>query len=189
MSKYTKVKDLRGISRYGYYAKRVRAQLRELEQKAPDSVALERYRGQFPSVPEIREKGLTAKQVSLLAKEAKRVLDKGLVSLRSVKRGMAQAIETINQMGITSVNESNFNDFFRWVDDMRAKDLGALYSSTQMIKAVQNMYRKGYTDAQIQQNINNWAESNIKRDATGRIDESHHPRLYSRKYSDEYFEG
>ena len=188
MSKYTKVSSLKGISRYGYYAKRVRAQLRELEQRAPDSVALERYKGQFPTVPEIREKGLTAQQVGLLTKEAKRVLEKGLVSLRSIKRGMAQAIETINEMGIKSVNEQNFNDFFRWVDDMRAKDLGQLYSSTQMIKAVQNMYKKGYTDEQIQQNINNWAESNIKRDAEGRIDESHRPRLYSRKYSNEYFE-
>lgn len=188
MSKYTKVKNLKGLSRYGYYAKRIRSQMRELEKKYPDSVALERYKGQFPTVPEIKEKGMTQKQVNLLMREAKRVLDKGLVSLRSVKRGMAQALETIHDMGITSINEQNFNKFFKWVDDMRAKDLGQLYSSTQMIKAVQNMYNKGFTDEQIQQNINNWAESNIKRDKEGRIDESHRPRLYSRKYGNEYFE-
>lgn len=187
MSKYVKVKKLKGISRYGYYAKRIRAQLRELERKAPDSVALERYKGQFPTVPEIKAKGMSDKQIRLLMREAKKVLDKGLVSLRSIKRGMAQAIETIHDMGITSVNEDNFNQFFKWVDDMRAKDLGQLYSSTQMIKAVQRMVNKGFTDEQIQQNINNWAESNIKRDKEGRIDETHRPKLYSRKYSDDYF--
>ena len=70
----------------------------------------------------------------------------------------------------------------RFLDDARAKGLGALYSSTQLIEAIQEAKQKGLTKAQIKKNIERWAK-NVDRDKEGKIVEVVTPKkLKVRRY-------
>ena len=56
----------------------------------------------------------------------------------------------------------------RFLDDARARGLGSIYSSEQLIKAVNEAKRKGLTKAQVEANIERWAKKVVKFDSEGK---------------------
>ena len=71
----------------------------------------------------------------------------------------------------------------RFLDDARAKGLGALYSSTQLIDKIKEMKDRRLTKTQILKNIDRWSRQNVKRDKEGKVIEQIKPKkLYIRKY-------
>ena len=70
---------------------------------------------------------------------------------------MSLALDTLHREGYDYINRRNFNSFMRFLDDARAKGLGALYSSTQLIDKIHEMKRRGLTKKQILTNISRWS--------------------------------
>lgn len=153
-------------SEYNYYAKMINKNLSKLAKEMPDSRALERYKGEFePVTSDNPNKRVLAK----LLKRARDVYKSGVTSLNNQKRSVALAIDTLKASGIDYVNTKNFGYFFNFLDDARARGLGALYSSTQLIEAIKEAKDKGLSKKDIQANIDYWANKNIKYDKEGKI--------------------
>ena len=156
------------LTEYNYYAKMINKNLSKLAKEMPESRALERYRGEFEP---ITSDNPNKRMVSKLAKQARDVYKSGVTSLSSERRSVALAIDTLKKQGINYVNKRNFKSFFNFLDDARARGLGALYSSTQMIEAFKEAKDKGLTKKQILANIDYWANKYIKYDEEGLIEE------------------
>ena len=153
------------VTEYNYYAKMINKNLSKLAKEMPESRALERYRGEFEPVTTSNP---NKRVLGKLLKKAKEVYKSGVTSLSNERRSVALAIDTLKAQGIDYVNKRNFKSFFNFLDDARARGLGALYSSTQLIEAIKQAKDKGLTKAEIQANINYWADKGIKYDAEGR---------------------
>lgn len=154
------------VTEYNYYVKMINRNLSKLAKEMPESRALERYRGEFEP---ITTPNPNKRIVSKLVKYARAVYKSGVTSLTSERRSVALAIDTLKKSGINYVNKRNFKSFFNFLDDARARGLGALYSSTQMIEAFKQAKDKGLTKKQILANIDYWANKNVKYDNQGMI--------------------
>lgn len=154
------------VTEYNYYVKMINKNLSKLAKEMPESRALERYRGEFQPIttPDPNKRVLNK-----LLKTARTVYKSGVISLSNERRSVALAIDTLKEQGINYVNKRNFKSFFNFLDDARARGLGALYSSTQLIEAVKQAKDKGLSKAQIQANIDYWANKNIRYDKDGKI--------------------
>lgn len=156
------------VTEYNYYAKMINKNLSKLAKEMPESRALERYRGEFEP---ITSDNPNKRMVSKLAKQARDIYKSGVTSLSSERRSVALAIDTLKRNGIDYVNKKNFKSFFNFLDDARARGLGALYSSTQLIEAFKEAKKKKLTKKQILANIDYWSNKYIKYDEDGLIEE------------------
>lgn len=164
MARYFKNK----VTEHNYYVKMLNRNLARLEQKMPESRALERYRGEFV---EITSKNPNKRKVAEALKKVRDIYKSGVTSLSSERRSVALSIDTLKRNGINYVNKKNFKSFFNFLDDARARGLGALYSSTQLIEAFKEAKKKKLTKTQILANIDYWANKYIKYDEDGLIEE------------------
>ena len=64
----------------------------------------------------------------------------------------------------------------RFLDDARARGLGSIYSSTQILEPLIDMQKKGMTKDQIKNNIKYWADEYVKYDENGKIIEVIEPK-------------
>ena len=64
----------------------------------------------------------------------------------------------------------------RFLDDARARGLGSIYSSTQILEPLIDMQKKGMTKEQIKNNIKYWADEYVKYDENGKIIEVIEPK-------------
>ena len=154
------------VTEYNYYAKLINRNLKKLSKEFPESRALERYRGEFEP---ITTPNANKRVVSKLLKKAKDLWSSGATSVKSEKRAVALAIDTLKSRGIDYVNKRNFKYFYRFLDDARARGLGSLYSSTQLIEAIKEAKDKGLSKADIKANIEYWARKELKYDKEGRL--------------------
>ena len=150
------------LSEYNYYAKMINKNLSKLAKELPESRALERYKGEFELDPD-------PQALKSMLKKAKQVYKSGATSVTKERRTMALAIDTLKEQGIDFVNRRNFKSFFTFLDDARARGLGALYSSTQLIEAIKQAKDKGLSKADIKANIDYWASKQLKYDNEGKL--------------------
>lgn len=150
------------LSEYNYYAKMINKNLSKLAKELPESRALERYKGEFELNPE-------PEALRSMLKKARQVYKSGATSIANERRTMALAIDTLKEQGIDFVNRRNFKSFFNFLDDARARGLGALYSSTQLIEAIKQAKDKGLSKADIKANIDYWASKQLKYDNEGKL--------------------
>jgi hypothetical protein len=166
------------IEEYNRNVREINRNLEELERADPDSVALERYKGEFW---EIHDPNYSYNALRAQNKKAKEVLSSGAVSVEGQERSIANALKTLHEEGYDYINRRNFNSFMRFLDDARAKGLGALYSSTQLIDKIKEMKNRSLTKGEILANIDRWARKNVKRDKEGKVIEQIKPKkLYIR---------
>lgn len=164
---------------YNLMAKEINRQLKALAKSDPESVTLDRYRKYFRP---ITSKNPDYDTVRKMRKEAKRVLDSGMLSLEGQERSKANALETLHREGYTFINRRNFNSFMRFLDDARARGLGSLYSSEQILTAINEAKQKGLSEEDILKNMDRWSRQ-MNTDADGRVVEVVNPRpLKVRKY-------
>ena len=154
------------VKEFNQMAKLINKNLSKLAKEMPESRALERYRGEFQP---ITSKNPNKQVVNKLYKSAKNVLKMGVTDIDSERRSVALAIDTLKRSGIDYVNKRNFKSFFNFLDDARARGLGALYSSTQLIEAFKEAKDKGLSKKEIMANIDYWSNKNIKYDDEGMI--------------------
>lgn len=160
------------IAKVNEYSKIINRQLDLIEEKDPDSVVLEKYRGKFSP---ITSKSPNEKAVDVVLKEMKSIIKSKALDLDSLKRSKANAIDTLRKDGIDYVNGRNFNSFMRFLDDARARHLGSIYSSEQLIEAIREAKKKGLTKSQIRANMDRWARKAVKYDKEGKIVEIKEP--------------
>ena len=102
-------------------------------------------------------------------KKAKDVLESGQLSLEGHERSVSSTIETLrNDLSLDYINRRNFNSFMRFLDDARARGLGSVYSSEQLLDAINEAKRKGLTKAQIRANMDRWAKKVVRLDKEGK---------------------
>lgn len=163
-------------SEYGYYARMINKGLDRIRSKFPESRLLERYQEEFDPNDYSPTK----------LREAKKLWESGAISVDTQQRTYNEAINTIrNKYDIKTLNRHNARAFFRFLDDARARGLGALYTSEQLISALTDLrYKKKLSNKEIQANIEYWANKYIKYDKEGKIiepDEYQPLRLFSDK--------
>lgn len=155
------------VSSYNYYAKLLNKQLEKLSKEAPESRALERYKGEFEELAKDTKPSNTTKALS---NYARKLYKSGALSLNTERRSKALAINKINDLiGEDVLTSKNFNAFFKFVDDARARGLGSLYTSTQLIEAIKQAKDKRLTADQIRTNIQYWEDKYIKYDKDGKM--------------------
>ena len=157
---------------YNYYVDEINRSLDEIERADPDSIALDKYRGYFEK---LEDQNLDYNTMRRMRASARNVLESGQVSLASLERSRAQAIDTLRKEGYDFINKRNFNSYMRFLDDARARGLGSLYSSEQIIEKIHEMKQKGLSKTEIRKNIERW-ERQIKRDPDGKVIEQVKPR-------------
>lgn len=168
------------LDEFNRNVREINRNLEELEKNIPDSIALERYKGQFW---EIDDPSYNYNKLRALNKSAKELLRSGKVSVEGQERSIALALETLHKEGYDYINRRNFNAFMRFLDDARAKGLGALYSSTQLIEKIKEMKDRRLTKGEILANIDRWAKVHVKRDKEGKIIEQVKPKkLYIKRF-------
>ena len=143
-----------------------------LSQTDPESVALEKYRNYYQPITSDPPNFNT---VRTMYSSAKKLIQSNQLSLESHERSIANAIDTLHKEGYGYINRRNFNSYMRFLDDARARGLGALYSSTQLIEAIHEAKNKRLSDADIKANIQRWSNA-MKRDKEGRIIEQIEPK-------------
>ena len=168
------------MNEYNKNVDQLHANLRQLEEQNPDSVALERYRNRFYKE---NDPNLNYNTLRKMNKELKNVLESGATSLDVIERTETLAIETLHKEGYDFIDRRNFNSFMRFLDDARARGLGALYSSTQLISKIKTMRDRQLTKEEILKNMDRWAKQEIKYDKEGKPIEQIVPkRLYIKRY-------
>ena len=155
------------IERYNDMVDRINYALQSLEQSDPDAVSLERWRGYF--VKEDPNATLDSRTLTAMARQAKRLLESGQLSIEAQERSVASTIETLkNDLDLDFINRRNFNSFMRFLDDARARGLGTIYDSEQLLNAIHEAKQKGLTKAQIRANMDRWAKKAVKLDKNGK---------------------
>lgn len=167
-------------AKYNEAVKEINRQIKALAKEDPSSITLERYRGYFKPVT---SKNPNNKTMQKLYRSATQLLKSGQLSLEGHRRSVANAIETLHREGYDFINRKNFNDFMRFLDDARARGLGSLYSSEQLLEAINTAKEKGLTDEEIKKNIDRWANQ-LGTDKNGRTIETENPApLKVRRYA------
>ena len=165
---------------YNEAVKEINKQLKALAKADPSSVTLERWRGYFK--PEYN-KNPHYDTMREMKKQATDLLKSGQLSLEGHKRSVANAIETLHREGYGFINKRNFNSFMRFLDDARARGLGSLYSSTQLLDAINTARERGLSDEEIKKNIARWSHQ-LATDKNGRTIEVENPApLKVRRYA------
>lgn len=164
---------------YNEMVGKINRQLRTLAKHDPDTPALSRWRGYFQKVTADNPNRRT---ISKLRSEASKLLRSGQLSIESQERSVANAIQRLHEDGYTFINRRNFNSFMRFLDDARARGLGSMYSSEQIIEAIYKAKKKGLSRSEINQNIDRWSKQ-IKYDREGKQIEVEQPKpLNVRRY-------
>ena len=165
---------------YNEAVKEINKQLKALAKVDPSSVTLERYRGYFKPVTNKNPHYETMRQMK---KQATDLLKSGQLSIEGHKRSVANAIETLHREGYGFINKRNFNSFMRFLDDARARGLGSLYSSEQLLDAINTAREKGLSEEEIKKNIARWSRQ-LATDKNGRTIEVENPApLKVRRYA------
>lgn len=157
---------------YNYYVDEINRSLEQIEREDPDSIALDKYQGYFER---LEDPNLDYNTMRRMRATARNVWESGQVSMTSLERSKAQAIDTLRKEGYDYINRRNFNSFMRFLDDARARGLGSLYSSEQIIDKIQEMKKKGLTKSEIKKNIERWGRQ-IKKDPDGKVIEQVKPK-------------
>ena len=156
-------------------------QIKALEKADADTPALSRWRNYFKKVTTPNPNRRT---ITKLRNQARNLIDSGQLSLESQERSIANAIQKLHDDGYDFIDRSNFNYFFQFVDDARARGLGSLYSSEQLIDAIKSAVDQGLSDDTIRKNIEKWAEK-VPKDKSGKVIEVQNPKpLKVHKYGD-----
>ena len=165
-------------TRYSKASSRLRSQIRALEQRYPESKALERGGmedwGGLKTLP----KDYSLKDLKRLTQYAEKTLQSGQYSLQRHRRTYANAKLTLEQDYGLSLDQKDIGAYFRFRDEVIEKGLSSiLYNSTGSIFKMAK--KKGLTKRQLWKNIKYWANEYEKAQKAGTADEFARTKLKS----------
>lgn len=170
--------------KYSKLASQIRRKARILEQRMPDAVSVQRYRGEFPKLRDLGNVSESALRRGI--KEAERLLKSNELSLRANKRSQATAIQTLNERGYNYINQGNFGHFMNFLDDARARGLASIYGYQYLLDTFNRAKKRGLSDDEIRGNIQYWANQADRQKAIAMkkgipLEELEGKRLYIRR--------
>ena len=169
---------------YSKLASQIRRKAKILEQRMPEAVSVQRYRGEFPKLRDLGNVSESALRRGI--KEAERLLKSNELSLRANKRSQATAIQTLNERGYNYINQGNFCYFMNFLDDARARGLASIYGYQYLLDTFNRAKKRGLSDDEIRGNIQYWANQADRQKAIAMkkgipLEELEGKRLYIRK--------
>ena len=143
-------------NRYSKVSSRLRAQIRALEKKYPESVALEQGRREDWGGVKTLPKDYSISELKRLTHYAEKTLKSGLYSLQRHRRAYANAKLTLQQDYGVNLDQKQIGAYFRFRDEVLSRGLGAvLYNKTGgLFKEAQ---KKGLSQQELMANIDRWA--------------------------------
>lgn len=152
-----KTSEQKWRERYSKASSRLRSQISRLEQRYPESVALEQGRkqdwGGLRSLPQ----NYSLKELKRLTKYAEKTLESGVYSLQRHRRAYANAQLTLKKdYGIT-LDRNEIGAFFKFRSDMISAGINQVpYNQTSRL--FREAKDKGMTRKEIKENIKEWAK-------------------------------
>lgn len=170
--------------KYSKLASQIRRKAKILEQRMPEAVSVQRYRGEFPKLRDLGNVSESALRRGI--KEAERLLKSNELSLRANKRIQATAIQTLNERGYNYINQGNFGYFMNFLDDARARGLASIYGYQYLLDTFNRAKKRGLSDDEIRGNIQYWANQADRQKAIAMkkgipLEELEGKRLYIRR--------
>ena len=142
---------------YARMSAKFRYDLKKLEEAKGDVRTVRRYKGEFPSLTQLGDM-VTEKDLKRAIKQMKEVRSSGQLSKVTKRRAPASMLDTLHREGYEDITEDNIEDFYKFMEDARARGLGAIYGSGKIAELVQRGLKKGLTREQIRANMDYWAE-------------------------------
>lgn len=142
--------------RYSKASSRLRSQIRKLEKRYPESVALEQGRREDWGGLKTLPKDYSLKDLKRLTKYAEKTLKSGLYSLQRHRRAYANAQLSLEQDYGLKIDQKDVGAYFRFLDDLRARGLASiLYNRSG--KLFREAKKKGLSRSDLQANIDRWS--------------------------------
>ena len=117
---------------------------------------VQRHAGDFGTLSSLGKINRTQLAQELAA--ARRFLASGSSRVSEYAKVRQQAIESFQRSGYEFVNESNLDELYQFLEDARARHLGSIYGSDQLIETFEKAQKRGLTSEQLLGNIEYWAE-------------------------------
>lgn len=167
MAKSNSMKKWR--ERYSKASSRLRSQISKLEQRYPESVALEQGRREDWGGVRTLPKDYSLKELQRLTRYAEKTLKSGLYSLQRHRRTYANASLTLKEKGI-NVDRKNIGSYFRFLDDLQARGMHQiLYNRSADL--FNRAKKQGLSAKDLRENVKIWAneyEDRIKKGSSDR---------------------
>lgn len=101
---------------------------------------------------------LNRQQLAAELSSTQKFLASGSSRVREYGQVRENIIESFHDNGYDFVNQSNLDDLYQFLEDARARHLGALYGSDQLIETWHKAEKRGLTQEQLLGNIEYWAQ-------------------------------
>lgn len=140
---------------YNKYVSKINNQLKELENKIPDSIAISRYKGEYRRLK--TTKGTSRQDMIKLHAKARELAESGRLDVENEKRAIDEAINTLNKWGYKSVDRNNVRQVFNFLEDLRQRGVMSIGGSRQVLNEYKKAYSKNkITDENLKKMLEEW---------------------------------
>lgn len=148
-------KELRRLySKQAYVA---RQRLGKIEQAFGSKAEIvQRRQGDFKPLKQMGE--MTRQQIANELSSVQKFLASGSSRVKEYGQVRQDIVRSFQENGYEFVNESNLDDLYQFLEDARARHLGSMYGSDQLIETWHRAKKRGMTKEQLLGNIEYWAE-------------------------------
>ena len=145
-------------SQYSKASIAIRRQLKKFEGKPGYKSLVQKYRGEFPTLADLGDK--SDRDLRLLIKRAEKLLETKALG-KSHESQINRALDSLEQRGYDYLNRSNFDEFFDFLDDARARGLTSIYGYEAILDAVNRAKTRQLSKEEILANIQYWTEHGV----------------------------
>lgn len=117
---------------------------------------VQRRAGDFLPLKELGN--LNRQQIAQELASTQKFLASGSSRVKEYGQVRQNIIDSFNENGYDFVNESNLDDLYQFLEDARARHLGSMYGSDQLIETWNRAQKRGMSPEQLLGNIEYWAE-------------------------------
>lgn len=143
---------------YSKQAYTARQRLGKIEQKyGSNAEIVQRRAGDFQPLSKL-PKNMTRQQIANELSSTQKFLASGSSRVSEYGQVRQNIINSFQENGYEFVNESNLDSLYQFLEDARARHLGSMYGSDQLIETWNRAQKRGMTPEQLLGNIEYWAE-------------------------------
>lgn len=122
--------------------------------------------GKFPGgLPKLAD--IAPEDLPYLLQQAATALNSNSGSLKGLQQRRRSAIESFRERGYTQINESNFTEFVKFIEEARERGLDRIYGSDYIVSMYEDVQAIGINPADVMNDFNWWA-ANIEKAETAR---------------------
>lgn len=148
----------RAYSKQAYTARQRLGKIRQAY--GNEAEVVQRRAGDFQPLSKLGK--LTRAQIAAELSGVQKFLASGSSRVREYGQVRQDIIDSFQRSGYEFVNESNLDSLYQFLEDARARHLGSIYGSDQLIETWNRAQKRGMTSEQLLGNIEYWAEKQPK---------------------------